>query len=111
MSQAGVADVPYIFEERLTPYEKANFKRLMVLIPEIHDSILMKSVRGYEHDLNVIEEISKRNKVKKDILIQRFDKEMDIVTGSKKNLKLNFLAVLARCFGEEAADEWMDKNR
>lgn len=111
MSQAGVADAPYSFEERLIPYEKANFKRLRVLIPEIHDFILMKSVRGYEHDLDVIEEISKKNKVKKDILIQRFDKEMDHVTGSKKNLKLNFVAVLARCFGEEAADEWMDKNR
>jgi dihydropteroate synthase len=60
MSQAGVADAPYSFEERLIPYEKANFKRLRVLIPEIHGFILMKSVRGYEHNLDVIEEISKK---------------------------------------------------
>ncbi len=104
LSQAGVADAPYSFEDRLIPYDQASFSCLHVLIPEIHDFILMKTVRAYEHDLDVIEEILQKNKVKKDILIERFDKEMNHVVGDKTKLKQNFAAVLYRCFGEEVAD-------
>ncbi len=111
MSQASVAEAPYGFEERLFSYEAASFKHLSVLIPEIHDFILMKSVRGYEHDLDVIEEMSRNNKIEKDILIERFDKEMDHAIGNKGNIKQNFAAVLSRCFGEDVADEWQARNK
>jgi len=111
LSQAGVADAPYHFEDRLLPYRKIAFKHLNVLIPEIHDFILMKTIRGYEHDLEVIEEISKKNKVNKDILIRRFEDEMDHVIGNKNRLKLNFAAVLARCFGQGMAEVWMKKQK
>lgn len=57
LSQAGVADAPYNFEERLVKYNKLKLKKLIIKIPEIHDFILMKTIRGYEHDLDVIEEI------------------------------------------------------
>lgn len=107
MSQATVADAPFSFEERLVLYESLSFEFLTVLIPEIHDFILMKTVRGYEHDLDVIEEIFKKNKVEKSILIERFDTEMNHVIGHRNKLKLNFAAVLHRCFGEKAADQWI----
>ena len=111
LSQAGVAEAPYSFEDRLIPYDQGSFNYLHVLIPEIHDFILMKTARAYEHDLDVIEEISKKNKVKKDVLFERFDKEMDHIIGNENNLKQNFAAVLSRCFGDKVADEWMDKNK
>lgn len=109
MSQAGVADAPHEFEDRLIPYEDIEFKHLVVMVPEIHDFILMKTIRGYTHDIDVIEEISRKNKVKRDILIERFEKEMRHVVGNKDTLKLNFTAVLARCFGEETAEAWVNK--
>ena len=75
----------------------------------MHDYILMKTVRGYQNDLDVIQEIFLKNKtkVKKKILVDRFKTEMDHVIGDKKNLKLNFAGVLARCFGDKAAEDWM----
>lgn len=107
LSQTGVADAPYNFEERLVEYSKLKLKKLIIKIPEIHDFILMKTIRGYEHDLDVIEEISQKNKVSKEILIERFETEMDHVIGNKKMLKLNFAATLSRCFGEEVAKNWV----
>jgi hypothetical protein len=65
LSQAGVADAPYNFEDRLIEYKRLKLKQLIIKIPEIHDFILMKTIRGYVHDFDVIEEISKKNKVKK----------------------------------------------
>lgn len=90
-------------------YNKLKLKKLIVKIPEIHDFILMKTIRGYEHDLDVIQEISKKNKVSKEVLIKRFETEMDHVIGNKKMLTLNFAATLSRCFGEQVATNWMNK--
>lgn len=107
LSQAAVADGPYNFEDRLVEYQNSKFKRLSVLIPEIHDLVLMKTVRGYEHDLDLIEEIAKKNTVQKKTLIERFETEMDHVIGNQRRLNLNFAAVLARCFGEKVATSWV----
>lgn len=110
LSQAGVADGPYHFEDRLVLYEDVSFKHLIVMIPEIYDFILMKTIRGYAHDLDVIEEISKTNEVRKDVLIERFETDMKHIIGNENNLKQNFAAVLGRCFGDDIADEWMARN-
>jgi len=48
LSQAGVADAPYNFEDRLTTYDEIPMQKLVVRIPEIHDLILMKGIRCYE---------------------------------------------------------------
>jgi predicted nucleotidyltransferase len=110
LSQAGVADVPYNFEDRLVEYKRLKLKKLIIKIPEIHDFILMKTIRGYEHDLDVIEEISKKNKISKEVLIERFETEMNHVVGNNQMLKLNFAATLSRCFGEDVANNWADKR-
>ncbi|MCI0442847.1 DUF6036 family nucleotidyltransferase [bacterium] len=110
LSQAGVADAPYNFEDRLVEYKKLKLKKLIIKIPEIHDFILMKTIRGYEHDLDVIEEISKRNKVSKEVLIARFESEMGHVIANKQMLLVNFAATLSRCFGEVAAKNWLDSS-
>ena len=107
LSQAGVADAPYNFEDRLMVYKELRLKLLVVKIPEIHDFILMKMIRGYEHDLEVIEEVTRKNKVDQAILIERYETEMSHVIGNKRTLDLNFAAVLSRCFGEPAAEKWI----
>lgn len=107
LSQAGVADAPYNFEHRLLLYQEREFQYLRILVPEIHDYILMKTVRGYEHDLEVIEEIACKNEVKKEILVQRFEDEMKQAIGDQKRLRYNFAATLSRCFGEKVADAWL----
>ena len=106
LSQAGVADGPYNFEDRLITYKRLKLKKLTLQIPEIHDLILMKTIRGYEHDLEVIEEIYKKNKVSEKILIERYEIEMDHVIGNKRTLDLNFAAVLSRCFGDATGQKW-----
>ncbi len=53
------------------------------------------------------EEISKKNKVDPDILIERFENEMDHVVINRQRLVTNFAAVLARCFGETVAENWI----
>jgi hypothetical protein len=109
LSPAGVADGPYNFEDRLAEYKRLKLKKLIIKVPEIHDFILMKTIRGYEHDLDVIEEISKKNKVKKEVLIERFETEMDQIIGNKRMLRQNFAATLSRCFGEDVAENWLKK--
>ena len=110
MSQAGVAEAPYNFEDRLVSYD-LKLKNLIVKVPEIHDFILMKTVRGYEHDLEVIEQISKKNEIDKSILIERFEKEMNEAVGNKRALQLNFAAVLERCFDIETGKNWLNRNK
>jgi predicted nucleotidyltransferase len=106
LSQAGVADGPYNFEDRLKAYKGISMKKLIVKIPEIHDLILMKTVRGYEHDLEVIEEMCKKNRVSQKVLVERYKAEMGHVIGNKSTLDLNFAAMLSRCFGDAAAQRW-----
>lgn len=63
----------------------------------------MKVVRGFEHDLEGIEEMARNNVVSQDILVERFTKEMKSVVGNPQKLKLNFLAMFDQVFGENAA--------
>jgi len=41
------------------------------------------------------------------VLVDRFQKEMGHVVGRKETLKGNFAAVLARCFGDKVAEDWL----
>lgn len=102
--QASVSDAPYSFEERLIDYEPETFKKLKVKIPEVIDLILMKTTRGYEHDLNAIEQMVVSQNVKLEPLTERFMTEMNsVVIIGRNSLNLNFLAMIERCYGENAA--------
>lgn len=94
IEQVAVYDAPYEYEDRLKKYKKIRLKKLILKVPEIHDLILMKTVRGYEHDFDVIEEIIKKNKVSKKILEDRIKNEMTHVIGDENKLKLNFEVLL-----------------
>ena len=109
-SKAAVAEAPYNYDERLITYGDIPLKNLVVRIPDIHDLILIKTIRSDQHDLEVIEEIAQKNKIDASILINRFQTEMDHVIVNRARLRINFAAVLARCFGEDVAENWMNSR-
>ena len=109
----GIHDAPYNFEERLQPANIDGLRRLSVFVPEQHDLALMKTVRGYDHDIQVIWEMHRAKALDLDVLKQRFHTEMTHVMGNPENLRLSFLAVVERLYGFEAAtrvEEELDKD-
>ena len=103
-SAAGVADAPYHFEDRLERLTIKGLKKLRLWVPERHDLVLMKLVRGYEHDLEVIEEMHRHEPMDLDTLLARY-LEMDAAIGDPRRLELNFVAGIERLFGAKAAEQ------
>lgn len=101
--EVGIWDAPYHYEDRLQPI-KMQFRKLHILVPEKHDLVLMKAVRGQDNDRDAIRQIA--NKVGLDMrtLVDRFKNDMTHVIGSQRNLRLNFLAVIEMLHGEHEAD-------
>lgn len=98
LSRTTVADPPYNFEDRLQLYEPSAFRNLVVKVPEVMDLILMKAMRGYAHDLQAIEEMIIGSKIKLEDLVERYTSEMDSSITPEKKRRLNFLALVERCF-------------
>ena len=80
------------FESRLEQV-LPRLERLRVLVPEKHDLVLMKAIRGYEHDLQAIAEIHAHSPLDLDTLIRRFQDEMTPI-GDSARIRGNILAVL-----------------
>ena len=100
VSQSGQAEGPENMEarfERVLPH----LSRLHVEVPERHDLVLMKTVRGYQHDLDMIAEIHQNSPLDLQVLIERFA-ETDPV-GPPQRFKDNFLAVVERLFPDDLA--------
>jgi hypothetical protein len=97
LEQPATTDAPYEFEDRLEELDLQH-KYLKVWVPEVHDLILMKTMRAYDHDLEVIQQIveEKENEVKLDVLVDRLINEMTHVIGEPERIKGNFLAVVER---------------
>lgn len=96
VQKSGVADAPSDFEARLERV-LSDCVRLVVLVPEKHDLVLMKAVRAYEHDLEVIAEIHGRFPLQLETLVGRFETEMSPI-GDPARIRGNFLAVVERVF-------------
>jgi hypothetical protein len=71
LQHTGVADAPSEFEARLERI-LVDLKQLTVFVPERHDLVLMKAVRAYEHDLEVIGEIHGRFPLDLETLVTRW---------------------------------------
>jgi hypothetical protein len=102
VSFAAVADAPYNFEDRLVPLD-LGLARLTVVVPERHDLALMKLIRGYQHDVEVIEQIHRLQPLSLDVLRSRFVDEMGHVVADPRRLRLNFYEVVERLYGREQA--------
>lgn len=98
--KSGVADGPFDLEARLKR-ALPRLRRLCVMVPERHDLVLMKLVRGYEHDLEAMEEIHRRSPLKLAVLLTRYEEEMGDVVISAARLRGNFLTMVERLFPGE----------
>lgn len=98
VAHAGVADAPLDFESRLERV-LPDLERLRVFVPERHDLVLMKAIRGYEHDLQAISEIHAHSPLDLETLIRRFQGEMSPI-GDPVRIRGNLLAVVERLFPE-----------
>jgi hypothetical protein len=100
VEHAAVADAPYNFEERLQPLELPGVTKLRLRVPEKHDLVLMKMIRGYEHDLETAREIHVEHRLDLDVLLERYTQEMSHVVGDPHTLDLKLLALVERLFGD-----------
>jgi len=101
--KSGVADGPFDLEARLRR-ALPRLRRLRVMVPERHDLVLMKTVRGYEHDLEAIEAIHRRSPLKLEVLLTRYEEEMGAVVTSPVRLRGNLLTLVERLFPDELDD-------
>ncbi len=90
---------PYDFEDRLTPFPIPGAAKLTVLIPDLHDVALMKMGRGEEHDLAALEGVHAIRPFSLEQLVSAYVETRVQYIGRVSELKLNFLALVARLFG------------
>ena len=105
VSHASVYDPPSDFEDRLVELKDLNLKNLILQVPDALDLALMKIVRGERHDLDAIESIIKAGKIPFSTAVDRFVSEMGAVVKSKRDLQMNFLVMIERCYGEAKMNE------
>ena len=94
----GIEDGPHDLEDRLQLVAIQGLKRLSIKVPERHDLVLMKTVRGEEQDMQVAEDINRIHGLDSEILVTRYVSEMKHVIGSPRRLDQNFLALMERLY-------------
>ena len=100
-----IAEPPHYFEDRLLTLKLKGLTKLVVLVPEAHDLVLMKLARAEAHDLDAIEDIHRQHPLDLATLIGRYQETKAQVIGRLQDHRLKFLAVVARLFGEQKATE------
>ena len=105
LGPARVADFPYEYESRLEDVHLSGLHRLRVQVPEKHDLVLIKTVRGQQNDLDTIKEIAENNALDFETLVSRFATEMTHAMTNLSTLRLNFLAMIETVFGEDKAEQ------
>lgn len=99
----GVYDAPYRYEERLLTVD-LGLEKLQVVVPEKHDLVLMKAVRGQANDLEAIDQMAQRVGLDMSTLVDRYRDEMTHVICPPRRLRANFLSVIEMVYGESEAD-------
>jgi hypothetical protein len=103
LETVGIWDGPAALEDRLVALEIAGLKRLRIRVPERHDLVLMKIMRADAHDLDAARQIHEREPLELERLLRLFDEEMAHVHGNKREILLNFLALVEILFAEDEA--------
>ncbi len=104
IATVGIASPPCDFEDRLTAVPLDGLRHLRVFIPEAHDLALMKIVRGEAHDFDAVEDMHRVAPLSLATLIARYHETRITLIGPESRLKVSFLALAARLFGEACAD-------
>lgn len=102
INRVTIADEPEDYESRLERV-LPRLKRLRVFVPERHDLVLMKAMRAYEHDLQVIGEIHAHSPLSLDVVVDRFLNEM-LPIGDPRRIRQNFLLVIEQLFPDAVDD-------
>lgn len=102
-ARSSIADGPHDFESRLERV-LPRLRRLKVSVPEKHDLVLMKVLRGDEHDLQAIEAIHRHSPLDLSILVARYSEEMGSTIIEPRRLRAQFLVAIERLFPDEAED-------
>jgi hypothetical protein len=105
---ATVADAPYNFEDRLETLPDLKLKNIELLVPEKHDLVLMKIIRGADKDYQDIEAINSNVGLDFETLLTRFRQEMSHVVGDFQIIKTQFLVMIDREFGKEKLETAMN---
>ena len=99
----GVAELPENYEDRLEKLRDCSFVNLTVLIPEAHDLVLARFMRGDIRDFEAAKELHSRRPLDADVLVSRYLDEMGAAMGDQGRLDLNVYAGIESVFGEEVA--------
>lgn len=97
-----ISSQPHDYEDRLQQFEIPALNHLRVLLPDAHDLAIMKVARGLTHDLEGVDEIHRHTPMVLETLIERY-RETDHI-GHQEMFRLSFLALIARLFGNEMAE-------
>ncbi len=100
MGRGGIEDGPYHYHDRLFEHVISGTKHLKVFVPERHDFVLMKMIRGQQNDLETVVEMHKAEPLLFDRLLELIASEMTAITGNKRRIKPNFLNMFETLFGE-----------
>lgn len=100
--RASIAEPPQDFETRLIPLSM-GLSRLAVVVPEDHDWAIAKTTRALEHDLRAVEFLHSCRPLSLLTLVERYRETW--VTGPRSRFRLKFLDLVARLFGEDAAEK------
>jgi hypothetical protein len=109
IQRVGIASPPYHYEDRLERLRLTGLKRLTVFVPERHDLALLKLARGYAHDLDGVADIHATAPLDLKVLIERYEETRVQVIGSPRMLRMSFLSLVARLWGEDEANA-LDKE-
>lgn len=107
----GLFEPPYNYEERLIVLDRLQLSKLQIFIPDKHDLALMKTVRGYENDIQAIEEMHLEHPLGLEILVERFMTEMTQAIGDPHRTRLNFLLLVERLYGEQSMAEVQEATK
>jgi hypothetical protein len=100
LDRAAVADPPYNYEDRRQILD-LPLTKLVVLVPERHDLLLMKAVRAMRNDDEVIQEMHEAEPFNLDTIVERYKTEMGQVIGDHKILDQKIQLVLEKLFGQK----------
>ena len=102
LGPVGVEDHPENMMERLLLVEISGLTHLIIHVPERHDLVLMKMMRGQQNDVDTALEIHGYQPLLFEELCGRFKNEMGHVHGDPGRIRDNFAALIESLYGEAA---------
>ena len=99
----GIAEGPEGLEGRAQKVALEGTTQLTVVVPERHDLAIMKLARGYEHDLQALEDIHRLQPFDVETLLARY--QATEVVGPRRRFALALLDLIARLFGDDEANK------